>query len=637
MVIRNWLQNWKSIGQKNHRRAGQHLIAPTEQMESRILLAAAGADLELSQTVNAPNPGLGSTVTFTVTLTNQGSQTANSITVSNPIPTGLSGVTVTPSGLGSYNSGTGVWSPPNLNTGDTSTLTITGTVTNVGTGITNTAEVTASGKTDPDSTPNNGVTTEDDYTSATQHVNFNPVLTTSNASYLDTISVNIPDGSNPGTLVSDLIARLTPGGISDADAGASQGIAINGATGTSTGAWQYSTDGGSNWAAIGSPNNDSARLLASDANTRVRYVPNTGFKGTAKISFVAWDQTAGSNGGTGVTKFRTGLSPFSLAYDYAQVTVTNAAPVLDASANPTLPQVLMNETGDTITGTSIESLIALTAGVSDTDPGAEQGIAVNGLTGTGTWEYSLNNGTNWSPIGTTGNTDARLLAADGNTLVRFIPNAGWKGTARIYFAAWDRTAGANGGTANVSSRGGTTPYSSAYEFASLSVVNSAPVLTVTGSAYLDTVVQPNEPFSSGGIQSLIAAIDPNPGTTVETLLSRGGSVTDLNPNTTFGIAINGLTGTANGSWEFSTDDGASWSAIGTTGNSNARLLAPTARVRFVPNLGFTGTAKLAYVAWDQSTGANGGVASVGTRGGSTAYSSLYDYATVEVVAEVILS
>ncbi|MCA9092341.1 MAG: DUF11 domain-containing protein [Planctomycetaceae bacterium] len=621
MVLRNWLSKWNRTNLRGFGKPGKTrrkgLIEP-EALETRVLLAAT-ADLELSQTVNAPNPGLGSTVTFTVTLLNNGPNTTTGITVADAAPAGLTGVTFTPS-TGTYSGG--VWSIANLQENTSATLTITGTVVTAGNNVTNVAEVTASGKPDPDSTPNNGVTTEDDYTTLTEHINDAPTLTASGLAFLDPISVNMPNASNSGTLISTIISRMAPGGISDTDTMPLQGIAINGASGISTGTWEYSTDGGSSWAAIGVVNNDSARLLASDASTLLRYVPNAGFKGVAKVSFVAWDQTAGTNGGTGVTKFRTGASPFSAGLDLASITVTNSSPVLDNSGNPTLVSIPVNAGNvPENMGTTIEDLIAGTAGITDSDPGAQQGIAINGLESThGTWEYTVNNGTNWTPVGTTGNSNARLLAADGNTRVRFVPDSQWTGTAKIAFVAWDRTSGANGGTANVTTRGGTTAYSVAYEYASITVTNAAPVLTVTDSAFLDAI--PSD-----------IPIGANVGTLVSDLIARSGGITDPDPAALQGIAINGLAGTSHGTWEFSTDGGTSWAAIGTTGNADARLLASDllTRIRFVPNPGFVGPVRLAFVAWDLTSGVNGGIAAVGTRGGSTAFSALYDYADLDVL------
>lgn len=454
-----------------------------------------------------------------------------------------------------------------------------------------------------------------------------PVLVPSGTGSLDPVSMNVPQNLNPGTLVSDIIARMSPlGGISDADSGALRGIAINGLAGTSTGAWEFTTDGGTTWQPIGATGNDNARLLAADTLTRIRYQPNTGFRGTARFAFVAWDQTLGTNGGVGVTKYRLGESPFSLAYDYARITVTNSAPVVDNSGSPFLDPVTLNSAAVNIPGTLVVDLISRMApnGIVDSDVGAVRGIAINGLTNTtnGVWEFTVNNGTNWTPIGTTGNSNARLLAADLNTRIRYRPNAGFLGEAKIAFVAWDRTTGANGGIANVGTRGGTTSFSTVYEYASLKVVNSAPILTPSNSSYLDSIPMNVTNAANIGtlVSDLITRIGPN-------------GISDPNPGALQGIAINGLVGTTNGTWQYTIDGGTSWSSIGTTGNSNARLLSANAstRVRFVPNTGFTGIAKLAFVAWDQTSGVNGGVAAVGTRGGLTAFSVAYDYAKLNVV------
>ena len=111
----------------------------------------------------------------------------------------------------------------------------------------------------------------------------------------DLAPINEDATGNAGTLVSALIA----GQVSDADPASARGIAVVGAD-NANGAWQYSLNGGSSWAAIGSPGTGSALLLASDANTRVRFVPNGDWNGgvAGGLRFHAWDQTAGTNGAT---------------------------------------------------------------------------------------------------------------------------------------------------------------------------------------------------------------------------------------------------------------------------------------------------------------------------------------------------
>lgn len=455
-----------------------------------------------------------------------------------------------------------------------------------------------------------------------------PILTPSGTATLDPIPVNVSAPDNPGTLVSDIIARMGPsGGITDPDLGSAKGIAINGATEISSGIWQYSTDGGGAWHNFGTVSNDSARLLASDSMTRIRFVPNLGFRGTARISFVAWDQSSGTNGGTGVTKFRIGSSPFSLAYDLASLNVVNAAPILNASGNPTLDSISTNLPDMDNAGTLISEILSRmgpTGGIIDADSGALFGIAINGASNTtdGTWQYSLDGGSFWSPIGMVSNSSARLLAADALTLLRFTPNFGYRGSPKISFVAWDQTAGTNGGTIPVGTRGGSTPFSADYEYASIDVTNTAPVLDPYGSPALDSI--------NAGIPAGM-----NVGTLVSDLISQmgpSGGINDPDTASKQGIAINGLSGTANGAWEFTVNDGTNWTPIGTTGNTSALLLAsdPNTRVRFVPDPGFLGQVKLSFVAWDQTTGSNGGTANVSSRGSQTSFSIQYELATLDV-------
>ncbi|QJQ33409.1 DUF11 domain-containing protein [Sphingomonas lacunae] len=126
------------------------------------------ADLSLTSSVNNASPANGATISYTLTVTNAGapSQAATGITVGNILPLGTSFVSA--SGSGSFNSGTGIWTVPNLAPGASATITITATVTaSAGATITSFAEIRTSSLTDLDSTPNNGSVTEDDDAQAT--------------------------------------------------------------------------------------------------------------------------------------------------------------------------------------------------------------------------------------------------------------------------------------------------------------------------------------------------------------------------------------------------------------------------------------------------------------------------------------
>ena len=123
------------------------------------------ADLSLAKTVSNATPANGANVTYTLSLTNSAAsnQTA-AATVNDMLPLGVTFVSA--SGYGTYDSGTGIWTVPSIAPGQTRAISITVNVTATsGATVTNTAEVASSNRADPDSSPNNGVTGEDDYAS----------------------------------------------------------------------------------------------------------------------------------------------------------------------------------------------------------------------------------------------------------------------------------------------------------------------------------------------------------------------------------------------------------------------------------------------------------------------------------------
>ncbi len=121
-------------------------------------------DLALSKMIDDPKPSVGDTIEYTVTLTNAGPSSATGVVVTDLLPSGVQFVSSTPS-QGTYDATSGLWSVGTVANGATPTLVIRATVLSSGT-ATNTAEVTAADQTDFDSTPDNGVVTEDDIASA---------------------------------------------------------------------------------------------------------------------------------------------------------------------------------------------------------------------------------------------------------------------------------------------------------------------------------------------------------------------------------------------------------------------------------------------------------------------------------------
>ncbi|MGI0484561.1 DUF4347 domain-containing protein [Pantanalinema rosaneae CENA516] len=159
----------------------------------------------------------------------------------------------------------------------------------------------------------------------------------------------------------------------------------------------------------------------------------------------------------------------------------NTAPVLDTSGNPALPNVSQDATNPN--GVTIFQLISSLGGtgITDTDTGALRGIAVTGVNNSnGTWQYSPDGGSTWVSFGAVSTTNARLLADNSTTRVRFVPNAGFNGTVTqgISFRAWDQTSGTNGSTANTTVNGGASAFSVNIETAGITIDAPPPVVIV---------------------------------------------------------------------------------------------------------------------------------------------------------------
>src|SRR5690606_24141609 len=111
-------------------------------------------------TVSNATPNLGESVTFTITVSNAGPDSATGVSILDALPAGLAFVSATPT-IGSYSAATGIWTIGELAAGNEATLQLTVTPT-VAEELTNTAEVLTVDQFDPDSTPGNDVPGEDD-------------------------------------------------------------------------------------------------------------------------------------------------------------------------------------------------------------------------------------------------------------------------------------------------------------------------------------------------------------------------------------------------------------------------------------------------------------------------------------------
>lgn len=409
--------------------------------------------------------------------------------------------------------------------------------------------------------------------------NYAPVLSGANA----LTSITEDDGTNIGTLVSSIIA----GQVTDVDAGALSGIAVVGID-SANGTWQFSQNGGSSWTNFGSVSSSTARLLANDASTRIRFVPNSDWSGTASMTLRAWDQTEGTAGSTFNITSTGDTSAFSSTSAASSITVTasNDAPTI--SNGETVVLTSTNE--DTTSSETLVSTILSSAGYADVDSSSVSGLAVTQTTGSGLWEYSTD-GTIWTAFGTATSNSSLLLTS--TTQVRYVPNGIAGETATFAFRAWDQTSGtasANGSPsyATTTANGGSTAYSSQLSTASMTVtaVNDAPVNTLPGSQ----VTPENTPITMSGASAIqLSDVDSASSLIQLTLTATNGTMTLA--------SITGLT--------FSTGDGTNDAAIVVTGTL-ANLNVALDGLSFNPTTSFNGTGTITVLTEDLGNTGSGG-------------------------------
>lgn len=143
--------------------------------EDDVDVSGQAADLEVTKTVDNPDAELGDTITYTVTIVNNGPSTATGVQVLEQIPAGLINVTTAASGATSFDSTTNLWTIGTMANGATETLTITATLDTVQ-AITNIASVTNVDQPDPDSDPDDDDPGEDDTGTNTLGQNSDPNL-----------------------------------------------------------------------------------------------------------------------------------------------------------------------------------------------------------------------------------------------------------------------------------------------------------------------------------------------------------------------------------------------------------------------------------------------------------------------------
>ncbi len=286
-------------------------------------------DLALAKVVNDPTPNAGDTITFTLSVTNEGGQPASNVEVSDVIPGGYS--FSGSSGTGSYDSGSGTWAVGGVPADSTVAIDLFAVVNASGPYL-NTAEIVAMDETDIDSTPDNDNPTEDDQDSATISINLPPDAVD------DTVEANTNTPLNIDVLDNDSDPQGDPLRIT-----------------------------------LPSPATTAGGTVAVDSNGTptdfsddfVRYQPPTGFSGSDSFVYQIDDGSGGS--------------------DTATVSIEVIARV-DLSLTKTVDDASPN-VGETITFTLVvsnsSSLVATNVEVSDDLP---DGYEFTGSSGAGSYD-----------------------------------------------------------------------------------------------------------------------------------------------------------------------------------------------------------------------------------------------------------
>ncbi|WP_342710725.1 VCBS domain-containing protein [Bradyrhizobium sp. B124] len=353
-----------------------------------------------------------------------------------------------------------------------------------------------------------------------------------------------------GTLVSSLVS--IGGNVTDVDSDSVTGVAITAAD-TSHGTWFYSTNNGSTWTALSAVSVSSAQLLAADANTRIYFQPTSGFAGTISnaITFQAWDQTNGSNGGTGNASVSGGSTAFSTASDIASISVVSTTPfTLTTGADTVFFLSGTNTVSGAIgAGATLNNADSLTGG-SGTDT-----LAISGNSGTfnlnslasftgfenvtlsGTGDsLTLKNGQNQTINAGSGNT---ITLGTGNDTVSFTSGTNTVNATSATLNAGDSLTGGSGTDTLALSGGGTINLNTTpgvfTGFENVTTDNTVTTLTLKNSATLAVTLGNTTGTAStvtGGTGSANATVTLNTGTATVNLGAGSGTNT-----------VNGVIGT----------------------------------------------------------------------------------------------
>lgn len=283
------------------------------------------ANISVTKTVSNATPLVGTNVTFTINVTNNGPSTATNTVVNDLLPSGYTYVSHSQT-AGSYDSSTGIWSVGNVPNGTTRTLTIIALVNNVG-NYTNTA--TGSSDTlDPNTSDNTGTAT----TVPVENADLSIVKTVNNSTPNvgdNVIFTVVVTNNGPSSANNIVVSEAFPNGYT-----------VNNVTVTSG---QYNAN--VNWTNFSLNPGESATLTA---NVTVKNSGN--YLNTASITSSSVVDPVSSNNTSSATTTPNAVTDLSVLK-----TVDNATPLVGSNVVFTI--VVTNNGPSNATGVSVQDLL----------------------------------------------------------------------------------------------------------------------------------------------------------------------------------------------------------------------------------------------------------------------------------------
>ncbi len=320
-----------------------------------------------------------------------------------------------------------------------------------------------------------------------------------------------------------------------------------------------STDN-SHWNNLSGVSAGSAFLL--DNGDFLRFVPNSGFGGTATITFVAWDGTSGTHHTTDDTTAAPGSGAFSTASATSSITVY---PVIAISGTGTT-NALSGQTPAPFAGASVA------------DPDTTDTVTI-------TITQELSDGSTTDTLFANGALSSPNVAFTSDALGVYTFSGVSEANATALLQSLVFTPNAS-----------LTPGASVTTDFRVVVSNGISNLSTATDNHTSVVVTTPPTLTSVSNFPAIPAETNSSGIQVSSLINASPS--------TDGAAII-ATDDSNGTWQYKLFGSSTWHDIPTVTSTSAFLLKPNDSVRFESTTGVATTATITLLAWDP---ANGGTA-----------------------------